>query len=280
MLALTEVLSLESPLITAASGLIAVAEKFYIISDDELFLFSVNADFTQNPRPFRLFPGELPRDKAQRKKLKPDLEALFFIPQQKRILCLPSGSKRNRVKGAFVSIDEKGDLSGEAQEIDLEEIYIELAKSFSELNIEGAILLNHQVLRLFQRGNGEKKENGIVDLDLKSFLESKPLIESIKKIELGDISGTPLSFTDASIQENRIFFLAAAEDTESTYLDGEFVGAMLGEMDLEGNILNMKQLMIANKPEGLCLSDDKAFYLVTDADNRSMPSKMFRGKLP
>jgi hypothetical protein len=280
MITLTEILSLESPLISAASGLIAVGEKFYIVSDDELFLFSVNADLKQDPKPIRLFQGELPEDKAPKKKLKPDLEALVYLPKQNQILCLPSGSKKNRIRGALVSVNEQGEHLGEVHNIDLGEIYSELEKKFSELNIEGVILLNHQVIRLFQRGNGEKKENGIIDLDLMSFLEGKPVIKKITTVKLGDISGIPLSFTDASIQENRIWFLAAAEDTESTYLDGEFAGAVLGEMDIAGNILQKKKLKIADKPEGLCLCNDKTFYLVTDADNRSMPSKMYRGTLP
>lgn len=280
MITLTEVLSLDSPLITAASGLIAVGENFYIVSDDELFLFSVTANFTQNPKPTRIFKGELPPDKAQRKKLKPDLEALVHLPVQNKILCLPSGSKKNRFRGALVSVSERGEILGEAQEIDLAEIYSKIEKRFPELNIEGAVLLNSQELRLFQRGNGEKKENGIIDLDLKSFLAGKPLIKSMKEIKLSDISGIPLSFTDASIREDRIWFLAAAENTESTYLDGEFAGAVLGEMDLEGNILQTQELMVPDKPEGLCLSNGKTFYVVTDADNRAMPSKMYRGTLP
>jgi hypothetical protein len=36
------------------------------------------------------------------------------------------------------------------------------------------------------------------------------------------------SFTDAILVDNSIYFLATAEDTESTYDDGEVLGSLIG----------------------------------------------------
>ncbi len=38
-------------------------------------------------------------------------------------------------------------------------------------------------------------------------------------------------FTDAILVEDKIYFLATAEDTTSTYDDGEILGSIIGRMD-------------------------------------------------
>jgi hypothetical protein len=51
---------------------------------------------------------------------------------------------------------------------------------------------------------------------------------SFKRYKLPKIKGVR-SITDAIFSRQRIFFLATAEDTESTYDDGEVLGSLLGE---------------------------------------------------
>src|SRR5688572_32889185 len=64
--------------ISAASGMVVVGEFLYVIADDELQLgvFEGNGAGAL----VRLFPGELPKASAERKALKPDLEALVRLP--------------------------------------------------------------------------------------------------------------------------------------------------------------------------------------------------------
>jgi hypothetical protein len=96
---------------------------------------------------------------------------------------------------------------------------------------------------------------------------------------LGKHKGIPLSFTDATLNDGHILFLAVAEATESTYLDGSFEGAVLGILNTEGEVLKTFELNIKTKPEGLALSESH-IYMVTDDDNRNVPSKLYSCPIP
>jgi hypothetical protein len=76
------------PHLSAASGLVRVHGRLYVVADDEHHL-GVMADTQQVPTDalstprvtlLRLFEGDLPRAKGQRKAAKPDLEALTAVP--------------------------------------------------------------------------------------------------------------------------------------------------------------------------------------------------------
>ena len=99
----------------------------------------------------------------------------------------------------------------------------------------------------------------------------------ITSIDLGQISKTPLGFTDATLHENLIYFLSVAESSESTYSDGAFLGACLGVMTIEGEIIKTTPLDINAKPEGLSIVDQH-IYVVTDSDSRKISSKLFKSQ--
>lgn len=270
MIKLQELCRLNDPFVSAGSGLVIHQDHFYIVADDELGLFSLKHDFSEKGRIHRVFPGDLPEDYKERKRLKPDIEALIVV--QDKLLLIPSGSKPNRNKGALVSI---GDFK--SQIVSFSRVYSVLQGEFRELNIEGAVLLENNI-RLFQRGNGKLRENAIIDLSLEHILKDEVSNLAIQRIELGEVNKTPLTFTDATLMKDMIYFLAAGEKTESTYDDGEFAGAVIGMMDATGNILKTVKLDIDAKPEGLSILGEK-FYLVTDDDNRENPSRIFSGPL-
>lgn len=266
MIRTTELFTIQDPYITAASGLTLVNDRFYLVADDELGIVSL--DMNGNGKFIKVFEGKLPEEKKERKKLKPDFESLLYLPARNALLCLPSGSRPNRVRAAVVS------LEGNVQELMLENVMTELGAIFPELNIEGAVLLNEKI-RLFQRGNGSLHQNAIIDLNLNSFLK-----DEIKDIKIKEITLPPLmSFTDAGIFNEVCWFIAVAENTESTYLDGEFMGAMLGKLSTDGKVIATWPLDIKSKPEGIAFKDSK-FYLVTDDDDRTKPSKLYSGVLP
>ncbi len=269
MIKTQEIYTFQDPFIAAASGLVLVQNRFYLVADDELSILGINQDLESSGENFTIFSGELPKDKKERKKLKPDFECLVYLGNQKSLLCLPSGSKKNRNRGALLNLK-----TNTVTELYLKKVYNALEDLYSELNIEGAIILENKI-RLFQRGNGPLHQNAIIDLELERFLKDE--IQGLKAIdiELGRLGSVPLSFTDATLFNNRIFFTAVAEDSESTFEDGEFSGAILGEMSLDGNILRTTGLGISSKPEGIAF-DDKFFYLVTDDDDRKKPSRLFR----
>ncbi len=268
MIKINELHTFNSPFLAAASGLVLTDETFSVIADDEFTLLRFTLD--GKTETVQIFPGNLPEEEKERKKVKPDFETMIGFPDQS-VLILPSGSKPNRMIGAFVGIDNK------VREIKLTNIYSELLKRFPELNIEGSVLFETTV-RLFQRGNGSLHQNAIIDIPMMNLFNDTWRGALIRDVQLGTLNDVPLSFTDASFSKGLIWFLAVAERTESTYLDGEFAGAVLGAMDLEGNVHFKEELEIKQKPEGLVVKE-KDFYIVTDADDRSKPSKLFHGVL-
>jgi hypothetical protein len=155
-------------------------------------------------------------------------------------------------------------------------VFLELTRLIPELNIEGS-LVNDDKIILFQRGNGKMHFNALIELNLHSFLKDELNGLKITPIDLGKINNTPLGFSDATLHENHIYFLAVAEASESTYLDGLFHGALLGIMTMSGEILRSTPLAINTKPEGLTIIDHH-LYVVTDSDSRKIESKIFKSQ--
>ncbi len=272
MIKLAPIHTFIDPFVSAASGLLLKDDQFHLISDDELYAVVIDKKDPAQGKKIQLYSGTLPEEKKLRKQTKPDLESIVELPSGD-LLCIPSGSELHRNEGKLIKADGTG-----IKTLFFKSLYSELRKSFSELNIEGAVVVEDW-LRLFQRGNGKKNQNSTIDVNLKDFLMGKNTISYIKHMELGKHNGANLSFTDATLFNDQIYFLAVAENCESTYLDGEFKGSGLGIMTLKGKVLGLEPLDLKNKPEGLCIDAD-SFYVVTDDDDRSKPSRLFKGKLP
>src|SRR5882757_8951381 len=99
--------------LSAASGLVVVKSLAYVVADDELHLGVFPTQGTAPGRLFRMFEGDLQRDKGDRKKAKPDLEALVLLPSfpdfaHGALFAIGSGSKRNRMRGVLLGLDQQG----------------------------------------------------------------------------------------------------------------------------------------------------------------------------
>ena len=239
-----------------------VHDEMFIIADDELSLFSYPLDFESPGNSYKLFPGELPTDTKERKALKPDLESLFLY--ENFLYCMPSGSTSQRMKAAKFNLD-----TGVVTNFDCSPLYKKIQETFTELNIEGSVLIGEE-LYLFQRGNGVKAQNAIIKIDFVTF---------------GLISIHPMtlapgySFTDAAVLGDKIYFTAVLENSHSTYEDGEILGSMLGVLDADLQISHQWPLNIKHKPEGLWVSGNY-FYVVTDDDDPKKAARLFKGELP
>ncbi|MFZ4713223.1 MAG: DUF6929 family protein [Bacteriovoracaceae bacterium] len=258
--------------VSAGSGLILHQNHFYVVADDELSLgiFPHQGDALGKFVP--VMNGELPLGHRERKKAKPDFESLILLDND-RLLVLPSGSKENRHLAIIYHLD-----ANRTEVLDLSVLYLALEKEFSELNLEGAVIKGHDLL-LFQRGNGAKKENAVITVELDSFLNGQLNLKKIKHYQLGEIKKTPYSFTDAAIDDQgHLYFLAAAEASDSTFEDGAFLGAIIGRFDTSGKIIETIELEIKHKPEGLAFDHDGFFYLVTDGDDITKASVLYKGK--
>ena len=139
--------------LSAASGLVCLHSFIYVVSDDELHLGVFGRADRKPGHLIRLFDGALADSKSDRKKQKPDLEALTLLPAYGRyhhgaLLALGSGSKRNRRLGALLGLDAHGAVHGAPRVIDLSPLLAPLEEEFAALNIEGAVVSGDE-LRLF-----------------------------------------------------------------------------------------------------------------------------------
>lgn len=263
--------------LAAASALVCRGDELLVLADDELLLqrYSHAGVYLGQSQ---LLPGELPADPALRKKLKPDFEMLCQLPDG-RFLALGSGSTPQRQRGVLWQ-------AGSAQLLDLSGLYGALDARFTGLNLEGAVVQGQQLL-LAQRGNNAGSLNALISLDLACVLKQLPgaslgpdCLRSITPIELGELQGVPLSFTDLCLaNDGRLLFSAAAEDTDSSYTDGDCAGSVLGCL-LDGRLQALWPLAGQGKIEGLCMLADGSLRLVNDPDDRSAQSTLYRAVLP
>lgn len=296
MIALTEIreLTIDQPepgqgstYLSAASGLVCLGTTLYVVADDALHLGIFPLATPEPGRLLRLFDGVLPEEKAERKRRKPDLEALVHLPAFEArpygaLLALGSGSRKNRQRGVFLGLDAGGAVSGTAHVLDLAPILAPLSGMFPDLNIEGAVIAGDE-LRLIQRGNKGRRDNAVVHYSLAQALHcllgenGSPLLPSgITRLDLGMIDGVALGLTDATmLPDGRMAVSAVAEDTDDAYRDGMCVGAAIGIVDASGHLVLLEQLERPYKVEGITVASvggQSELLLVTDADDPAIPA--------
>ncbi len=163
-----------------------------------------------------------------------------------------SGSTSKREKRITYNLETK-----EVLEKSLSKLYQNLKQSASisddELNIEGSIFCKDNWL-LFQRGNGANSKNGI----FKTKSINIECSNDFYKVQLPKIKHIETSFTDAILVEDKIYFLATAEDAISTYDDGEIFGRIIGRMNsVTFEIEFTQKISDTHKFEGLTLYKKK-----------------------
>jgi hypothetical protein len=147
-----------------------------------------------------------------------------------------------------------------------------------DFNLEGAIF-DGENWYLFNRGNGISNKNTIFTIHAKKLGEEFALIATDYK--LPKIKGIRSSFTDAIIVDDKIYFLATAENTNSTYDDGEILGSCIGCIDLKTMKIDFTQKITAtNKFEGLTVYENTAhtitFLLCEDNDTELLETKIYK----
>ena len=281
--------------LSAASGLARVGDFIYVVADDELHLGVFNSTGSRPGRLLRLFDGELPTDKAARKKHKPDLEAIARLPafggyRHGALLALGSGSKRNRRRGALLAFDQSGAIEGAPHVVDVARLFEELDRHVPALNIEGAVAIGTE-LRLLHRANKKHPQNAIIRYPLPPMLDALArgaaldamTPSAIDFIALGEIDGVPLSFTDCAGIGDAMVFTAVAEDTDDTYNDGACLGAAIGVIACDGTLQSLERIDACPKVEGVTADIDGSvirLLLVTDADDPAIPASLFSTTIP
>lgn len=276
--------------LSAASGLVRTADEFCVVSDDELHLGRFTADTARAGRLLRLFPGALPVAHKRRKKLKPDLEVLMHLPAcaghpHGALLALGSGSRAQRRRGALIALGANGRVSGRSRAIDATQLFTRLSRYFDDLNLEGGWVAGDR-LYLLQRGNKGGSPNAVLQWDLPSMLRGlvreRALADAdpidVHTLDLGDIKGIPLSFTDASpLPTGGWLFSAVAENSSSAYADGPCMGSAIGRVDARSRLRWIRPVEGKFKIEGidaLATGSKLEAWLVTDADDPRVPASL------
>lgn len=267
------------PHVSTASGIVRVGRHLYVVADDSHHLAQFEDGSTAPGRLFRLFPGELPLDRAERKARKPDLEAICVLPSYGpfgALLAVPSGSTPVRRRGALLPLGPGGALAGRVDAIDFTTLYHALETELGVPNLEGAAVLGDH-LYLLNRGAGVNGVDALVDLDLQRALAGlaaqrldASALRGVKRFELAALGGVRLSFTDAApLPGDRLVFTAAAEATPNAYLDGEILGSAIGLLE-NGAVTFLEVVDARLKLEGVTASEEDGqvkMLLVSDEDD-------------
>ena len=254
--------------ISAASGLLYTQMVLFVISDSSSFLYQYDMD----KKLLLKFPLVKEAQENIKKEHKLDLECITQHGNQ--LIMLGSGSTQKR--NTMFTLDLGSDV---LQIQDLTALYQKLKTvgSFTDdqLNIEGAIY-SHQTMLLFQRGNSKNSRNGI-------FIIPNNQEDGIRfvPISLPTLDDIETTFTDAILVNDKIYFLACAENTTSTYEDGEVLGTILGIMHAPTfEIIDVHLLSEDKKFEGITLykesENELEFLLCEDDDTEALEAEIYK----
>ncbi|WP_264565208.1 DUF6929 family protein [Flavobacterium sp. N3904] len=257
--------------IGSASGLVYQDNLLYIISDNSSYLYEYNI---QEKKLYKIELFENSQENIP-KANKFDFESITKKGNKLYLFGSGSTSKRNK----RICYNTKNST---VKEKDVTHLYTRLKhKAFlndSDLNLEGAFY-NDYKWYFFQRGNGSQSQNGVF-----VFNKEKKDIQ-FTPVFLPKIQNIEATFTDAILVENQIYFLAAVENTISTYDDGEILGSYIGCLSLDTFKLESITLISdENKFEGLTIfkktNHDIEFLLCEDNDTESLETVIYKLILP
>ncbi|RZJ67006.1 MAG: hypothetical protein EOO50_07015 [Flavobacterium sp.] len=257
--------------IGSASGIFFKPGIVFIVSDNGGYLYSYEAK-TERIEKTALIEGNVLENMP--KSIKPDFEAMAEDDGKLYIFGSGSTGARNRM----VEVDCETKKVGATT--DLTNLYEQMKRESSisddNFNLEGAIC-SKDVWYFFQRGNGGEGKNGVFTVNGKL---DHPKSVTFSEVILPEIKGVTVSFTDAVLVGKDVWFLGSAEDTKSTYDDGEVVGSVVGKMDLKTMTVSYsEQISDTHKFEGIAYHSDSKetirFLLCEDNDSNYLESDVF-----
>ena len=258
--------------IGSASGLIYKDNSLLNIGDNSGYLYDYHMDSQELKRHPLL---ENPTENTP-KKDKADFEAITHYSDSLYVFGSGSTEKRNKmieVNSSDKKVIATNDLAG---------LYA-LMQSFGSIkpedfNIEGAIYTGERWF-LLNRGNGGSHKNVLFTIEGKNLINDFTILSN--EYKLAKIKGVRSSFTDGILVEDSIYFLATAEDTASTYDDGEVLGSFIGRINLKTMKIDFTQkISSTHKFEGLTLysnSKEKIeFLLCEDKDTEVLETDIYK----
>jgi hypothetical protein len=258
--------------IGSASGLVFKDHTLFVISDNGGYVYQYDIGKNELQRHPILSADTLENIP---KNAKPDFEALLLYDDT--LYALGSGSTKNRNRMMAMDTATK-----KVKETDLSVLYASMQQyaglPADQFNIEGAVR-DGDTWYFFQRGNGMAAKNGV--FTVRDGIPEGAGDIRYQAVELPKIGGVRATFTDAIHADAKIYFLATAENTESTYHDGEILGSLVGALDpATMKVLFTMVISTHNKFEGLTIysSDEKtiSFLLCEDGDSQTLESAIYK----
>lgn len=243
-------------------------------------------------------------DSLGNKRSKFDLEASMVLPDGRLVVFgSGSGSDYSSASREHVAVLNPtyapiiASMEPEMRHIPAFYAALRAEKAFSgaELNLEG-VERGGDSIWLFQRGNGASAgdlsaHSAIARMDADDFVRyldiggDAPPLHDVRVLDLGDANGVPYAFTDAvALPDGRMAFLAVAEDSPNTYLDGVNLGVRIGVLDGDRvhsvPIVDQDGQPSTVKFEGIAYcqtrGDVMTFWLVDDSDDETAASSLYR----
>ncbi len=277
-----------SEFLEAASGMVCLEGKLWVISDNTLQFGYFDLDWDE----FRVFdlPAGPDGERNFSRRLgnharKPDFEALAALPGGDSLLAIGSGGFQSG--RTIFWIDARSGTIVRLAADELFEALAALPAVAPRLNIEGAVVTgegSQARLLLFHRANERRADgtfghNAILDVPLEDVVTGKsPQDVRIRTFDLGEVGGVPYGFSDVTYAHGQLHFVASAEGE-----DGELLGTIFGRIDADTGRARYGRIVDAEtgrptrrKLEGLSFDTrDYLFYAVDDPDAEG-PSSVYR----
>lgn len=258
--------------VNAASGIYQEDNQVYIISDNSPYLYHYDIKSTKTNK---VLLDSSSRAEIVKKKDKLDLEAICSVGDE--LVIVGSGSRSNR-ENAFLYHKK----TGKVQKQSLTPLYNALRKAsgldYQDFNIEG-VAFKQGLWYFMNRGNGPKNKNLVFSFKGDRNLQIVPQNIEVHSFDLPMVQGCVSGFSDAVLVDDKLYYVATAEDEASTYLDGEVKGSFMGYIDLNKWTLGpIQEIAKEKKIEGLAFfkksSSVKTFMICEDPDNSKRESTL------
>jgi hypothetical protein len=263
--------------VRSASALVWLGARLVVVQDDAAFLAIVDpltgdADDVPFGGPVRVF-----EERRGNKRDKPDLEAAFALGDT--LVAIGSGGPLP-ARQVIVTWTPGTAPVVHARPRLFDVLARACAPAGGALNVEGACVVGDELWIAHRGGDRGAPDvlarwpRGVLDTD------DAPPPPRVETIALGAIDGVALHLTDLAVIDDRVWFAAAAEATDSYYDDGEILGAAIGVLGGASTaILDERGAPARDKIEGLAPLRDGAILACVDADDPDRPADLLEIEL-
>lgn len=266
---------------SSGSGMAKFNNNLYAIGDDDAYLWEYSLTTKEWLPILQIWDNSQVKNGRIPGKVKPDFEAMITaeINNSPTLIIFGSGTKvETRENILLVNIE-----SQEINIIKTPKFYNWLRSvnglSMNNLNLEGAAIYKDQLI-LSNRSN-----NQLYFIDFSSFetflnTEQNTLPQIRRKItyDLPVINKDTARFSSLEVHEDKLFFSASIESTETWTTDGEIKGSFVGEIDLKSDEKKLLHCLpitsqgkiIEDKVEGITFdATQQQIHAITDNDDGS-----------